>query len=138
MNTKPENTYTLDEFVNSKPSSEISYDLLSIYQLIGSTYMITHNVLNDYTKEIFSLAKTVLLDDIEYMRYEQSPGILAYDIYGSTELDYIILFLNNMCDMKNFTRKRIKLLPVEILSEVLSDIYNANKATLTKLKNKIS
>ena len=134
----PDATYTLDEFISSKPSSEITYDLLSVYQLIGVTYMITHNVLDDYKKEILSLTKTVELDDDEYSKYYQSPAILAYDIYGSTELDYIILFLNGICDMKDFTKQTIKLLTVETLSETLSEIYKANEATLTTLKNKIS
>jgi len=136
--TNPDITYTLNEFINSKPISEITYDLLSIYQLIGDTYLITHNVLNDYRKELFSLAKTVILDDDQYIKYEQSPAILAHDIYGSTELDYIILFLNNICDMKDFTKKRIKLLSDVVLAEVLSDIYKSNQDILTKLRNKIS
>jgi len=136
--SNPDITYTLNEFINSKPTSEITYDLLSIYQLIGDTYLITHNVLCDYKKEIFSLSKMVILDEEQYIKYEQSPAILAHDIYGSTELDYIILFLNNICDMKDFNKKKIRMMHADVLAEMLSDIYKNNQTILTKLRNKIS
>lgn len=137
MSTSPDQTYTLDDFVNAKPSSEISYDSLSIYELIDQTYMISHNILDDYKPEIMSAVKSVKLSNDEFNKYYQSPQLLAFDIYGSCELDYMILFVNGMYDMKQFKKQTINLLSATVLTEVLSEIYKANQKTLTANKNSI-
>lgn len=137
MSITPEKTYTLEQFIKSKPLSEISYDLLSVFQKIDDIYIITYNVLDDYRKELFSLTKNVILSEDDFEKYEQAPQLLAYDIYGSTELFFIILYINKMYDIKQFKKKTIKLLYPDALSKILSQIYKSEEPTLTKLKNKI-
>jgi len=138
MSTSPDKTYTLEDFINAKPSSEISYDVLSIYELVNHTYMITHNILDDYKKEILTAVKTIKLSNDEFDKYYQSPQLLSYDYYGTCELDYIILFVNNMYDVKQFKKKIIKFISPDTLSEILSEIYKSNQNTLTANKNSIS
>lgn len=137
MSISPEKTYTLEQFIKSKPLSEMSYDLLSIFQKIDDIYIITYNILDDYRKEILSITKNVELNEDEFEKYEQSPQILAYDVYGSTELFFIILYINKMYDIKQFKKKNIKLIYPDALSKILSQIYKSEENTLTRLKNKI-
>ena len=52
--------------------------------------------------------------------------LLAYEVYGSTQLDFVILAVNNMIDPREFTHKRILLPMSSILSLFLSDVKNSN------------
>ena len=50
---------------------------------------------------------------------------MAYDIYGSSELEFVILKINGIIDPKDFDFPTIKLIPIDTMNEVLSNIYNA-------------
>ena len=58
--------------------------------------------------------------------------MLAYDIYGSTQLDFVILFANDMIDPKEFNLKKVKLPFASALSEFLSQVYNSNSGYITQ------
>ena len=58
-------TYTIEEFIAEGSSTEISYDKLSIFENVDGLYLVTHNVLDDYKKEIYQCCRT-----IEYFRDE--------------------------------------------------------------------
>lgn len=134
---KSEYTYTIEQFIASNSNITISYEKLSLIEKINSVYMVTYNLLNDYKKELDDLAVTVSLSDTDYLRYAYKPKLLAYDIYGSTELYFIILFINNMCNVKEFTNKKIKMLKKDDLNKVLSAIYNSEAETIKRNRNKI-
>ena len=66
------------------------------------------------------------------LKYSYNPGLLAYDIYGSSELEFVILKLNGIIDPKDFDFPTIKLIEVDTMSEVLSNIYNAEYKYIEK------
>lgn len=134
---KSEFTYTIEQFINSNSNITVSYEKLSLIEKIDKSYIVTYNLLNDYKRELDELAVTVTLSDTDYLRYAYKPKLLAYDIYGSTELHFIILFINNMCDVKEFTNRKIKMLKKEDLNKVLSSIYNAEVDAIRRNRNKI-
>ena len=125
-------TYTIEEFIAEGSSTEISYDKLSIFENVDGLYLVTHNVLDDYKKEIDQCCRTIVLSTSEMNKYRYKPKLLAYDIYGSTELFFIILFANNMCDVKEFDKKKLRLLPQDSLEEIISYIYQSQQAFLSK------
>lgn len=126
---KPEETYTIEQFISSAPTTKISYESLSIIESMsgGENELITYNVLNDYIEELEELAVWVELDDIEHMRYIYKPKLLSYDIYGSTELYFVIMYMNNICNVKEFNLKKIKMLKMEVMEDFLSSVYNSEK-----------
>ena len=134
---QPELTYTVEQFIAASPANQISYSKLSIFEKVDSVYMCTHNLLNDYTEEIKSDYETILMSDEEYAKYCYRPKLLAYDVYGDTELFFIILFVNNICNVKDFSSKRIKMIKNARLSSILSAIYNAEYPVILKNQNKI-
>lgn len=129
---KPEETYTVEQFISSAPTNQISYSKLCIYQKINTVYMATHNVLNDYRKEIRDATVTIKLSDEEYRKYRFRPKLLAYDIYGDTELYFMILFANNICNVKEFDSKKIKMIKYDTLQTILSSIYNSESNIINK------
>ena len=129
MYSKPSETLSLDDFVSSKPSSQLSYYYLSLlkkdtkHNIEYSVY----NVISDYLTDLKKMCKTVTLTDKEYYTYRFRPKLLANYLYGNGELYFIILLLNDIWSVKDFDFKTIKLIPKTQLSDVLSKINESEK-----------
>ena len=126
----PKDTYTIEQFIEAGTGNPITYDKLSLIEYHNDIKFPVFNVIHDYMEEMKLATVTVTLNDKEYIKYVYKPKLLAYDIYGNPELYFIILALNNMCNIKDFDLKRIKLLKTEVLEEVITFIYNAEKKTI--------
>jgi hypothetical protein len=118
-------SYTLQQFIDSSNKTVISYDKFSTLQTLDNIKFPVYHVLDDYLPELKKLCLTVTMSDAEYHRYKYRPKLLAYDIYGSTELDFVILAVNGLADMKDFDMKTIKAIKKAYLTQVLSQIYNS-------------
>lgn len=133
---RPEKTYTIEEFIDCYNASDISYESTSLIQQVHGNIMIAYNIFNDYIDELNDLAVYVTLSNEEYNKYLYRPKLLAYDLYGSTELFFLILMLNNICNVKEFDFKRLKLLKVDDLQKFISAVYNSEKYTLSLNRTK--
>lgn len=126
--SSPAKTSTLEEFVALSSKTVISYRNLSFIERIDDEREFAiWNVLSDYEQELKALSTDVELSDSEYRRYIFNPKALAYDIYGSTELFFIILAINGICTAKEFSDRKIKLIRAQDLEQIIQMIYNANK-----------
>ena len=122
--------HTVEEFIESNAGSKsINYYNFSILQqeeVSGETLqLLDMNIVDDYIDELQSVCVNVQLSDKELMKYSYNPGLLAYDIYGSTELEFVILKINGVIDHKDFNFPTIKLVEVSVLDDILSTIYSA-------------
>ena len=122
----PAKTHTVEEFINLKYQDDMTYRNLSILDKIDDLEMVDHCLIYDYLDEIVNNCESVSFTAQEYNKYKYAPDLLAYDLYGSTQLDFIILFANDMIDPKEFNLRTIKLPYRSVLNKILSDIYNAN------------
>lgn len=126
--TSPAKTSTLEEFVSLSSKTIISYKTFSFSEkLDGEREFTVWNVLSDYIKELKAISEEVELSDKEFRRYIYNPKALAYDIYGATELFFVILAINDICSDKEFYNKKVRLIKPKDLEQVLQMIYNANK-----------
>lgn len=123
-------TYTLDDFSAASPSSQLSYYKLSLIEKDPNHNIEydVYNVLSDYLPELKSMAKSVELSDKEYYTYRYRPKLLADYLYGNGELYFIILWLNDMWNVKDFNSRKIKLISKSDLSETLSKINSSEKS----------
>ena len=105
-------TYTLDDFSAASPSSQLSYYKLCLLEKDPNHNIEydVYNVLSDYLPELKSMAKSVELTDKEYYTYRYRPKLLADYLYGNGELYFIILWLNDMWNVKDFNSRKIKLI----------------------------
>jgi hypothetical protein len=129
--------YTLEQFIDSGVDDIITYHNLSLIDKIGNIEYPTTNLLYDYIKELKSISQLVTMTDLEYIKYIYKPKLLANDVYGSSELYFVILALNNMCNIKEFTLRKIYLLSKSNMNEILNYIYNAEKDFIQKNRSKI-
>lgn len=132
-----ETTSTIQEFINSAPSNSITYESTSFLEKFSTLTLVSYNIFNDYLDEMLELSVSVTLSDEEYNRYVYRPKLLAYDVYGSTEIYFLILMLNNICNVKEFNFRKVKMLRVEDLEKVISSVYNSEKYRLDLNRSKI-
>ena len=134
-------TSTLEIFINYKNlDSNIYYKDQSIFEksIDGKSVLLSYNILNDYRKEIFDFVIPITLTDEEFQKYQYQPKKLAYDLYGSTEYYYMILFINSMTNIKEFNRRRINLMRAKDMSNVLSAIYSSESEYIERTQQLIS
>ena len=125
-NTDPALTCTLSDFVDMKINDETTYFNFSIIEVQDNIVFTDHNLIDDYIEELDSICINVQLSDEDLKKYMYSPDLLAYDVYGSTQLDFIVLAANGMVDPKEFCVKKIKLPYNSNLKTFLSDVASAN------------
>lgn len=138
MNNNPKDTYTIQEFIVAGENITISYDKLSFKEKFGDIEYPMFNVLNDYIYEMKLLAKEVTFTDTEFLRYKYRPKLLANDVYKNSELDFIILVLNNMCNVKEFDNQKIKLFNISDMTDFVQSLYNAEKENIEIYNSKLT
>ena len=82
--------------------------------------------------------KSVIIEltDEEYRTYMYKPKLLSLDLYGTTELDFLLLRLNNMVSCIYFNKQTLKELDkniVSLLNEIMvheHDNYIDNEVTI--------
>ena len=124
-----ENIITIQDLINRKQTKGIiDYNTFSFSMTINKSITIPfQNVITTtYAKELKTLAEEVTLTEEEYQKYKYKPKLLAYDIYNYTELFYIIDFLNNIYNIKDFNKRKLKLIPKRELFEFLSSVLQAD------------
>jgi hypothetical protein len=120
----PATTYTLESFIEMKVADDMTYYNFSILEINGNIQHLDRNVVEDYIPELEDLSVEIKLTDDQFRKYKYAPDLLAYDLYGSVQLDFIILLVNDMVDPKEFDRKTIKLPYASTLSKFLNSVYS--------------
>lgn len=126
----PEYTSTIEQFISYKNDDTISYDLLSFKDKYDNIIYPVMNIIDDYIEELTNLSIKVTLSDSEYLKYRYKPKLLARYIYGNAELDFLILRINGICNMKEFNSKVINLISRDDLDLFLKSVYNSNKEAI--------
>mgnify|MGYP000065565034 CR=1 FL=1 len=131
----PDKTSTVEEFINAGISDEMTYNNFSILfksSQQDNIILSANNIIYDYMDEIKPYIVNVTLSEEEYIKYRYKPKLFAYDIYGSTELFFIVMAVNGIYDIKDFNRRNIKALYKKQLFELLNQIYNAESEYIQK------
>lgn len=134
---KADQTITAQDFIALRTSDEITYFNYSILEYINGFDMFITNLLYDYEDELQDIAITVTLTNIEKAKYRYKPYLFAYDVYGSTELKFIIMMLNNIIDPKEFDFDKVKLIKPGDLSTILNRINAVNEEYISNNRSKL-
>ena len=129
---KPEKTYTLDQYIACQSDTVICYNNLSFIDEYSNFRFNTYNVLSDYVDDIRKdYCLKVVLDDEQMLKYKYRPKQLCYDIYGNGELAFIILIINDMYSIKDFTKNKIYMPTKVEMAEITKKIFNTNKQSIS-------
>lgn len=123
-------TPTLEDFVDSKTSSSISYQTFSLVEMLDYDENIqiefpAYSVINDYYDDLKRLSVTIELTEEQYIMYRFRPKLLADYLYSNGELSFIILMLNELVSAKDFDLRQVRLISKSNLNEVLTLIRSA-------------
>ena len=123
--------YSVSQFIALRDTDEVTYYNTSINNYIpGGIQFGIHNVLYDYEEEIQQSTVLLNLSDNEMTKYRFKPWLLSYDIYGSTELEFIIRMLNGYLQDYEFDFQKIKVLRPNVLSNIIGRIISINSQFL--------
>lgn len=132
--TNPELANTIDDFIASgKDAPLLTYYNFSIIQVEYSkdktleVQLTSNNLVNDYLDIFKEAGQKVQLSEQEKRKYYYNPDLLSYDLYGTTELDFIIMIMNGVISSNEFTIPTLLLIPKSELVDLLSRIYNAEQ-----------
>ena len=128
----PALTHKLSEFINFKYEDDLTFRNFSILEKINDIEMLDFNLVDEYLPELADICKAVTLSDEEYIKYKYCPDLLAYDVYGTTQLDFVVLLANDMIDPKEFDLKTIKLPYKSALISFLEVVYNSNSGFISQ------
>ena len=136
----PSETHTTLAFIKSgnKSESNNAYPDFSYIETRDRSFeFIIRNIINDYVYELKELSIEIKLTTDEIYKYKYNPKRLSYDVYGSTKLFFIILLLNDMCNIHQFdlSKKTLYLIPRNVLADSLSKIYISNSTSIAKFNN---
>ena len=119
-------THTVEEFISRKFEDELTYRNLSIVDYSDGIELLDRNLISEYLQMLELACISYTFSTTEYRRYKYSPDLLSYDLYKTTQLDFLIMMLNDMVDPKEFVRKTIKLPKASVLKSALSSIFSVN------------
>lgn len=127
--TSPDQACTLDQFVSiGQINDDMTYRNFSILAKENGREYVDHCLLDDYIKELKNLCDTITeITPEQRHRYKYAPDFLAYDVYGSTQLDFVVMLCNGVATPEEFTMKGNLYLPKNsILKSFLSMVYNGD------------
>lgn len=136
---KPQFTYTLDQYIACQSDDTMCYHNLSFIDINGKIEYDTYNVLSDYIDELREeYCLSVVLTDDQLNKYKYRPKLLCYDIYGNGELAFIIMIINDMCNVKDFSKKKILMPKKNTMVQLIKYLFNANKSAIQTYNKKNS
>ena len=120
----PAITYTLDDFISMQLSDDLTYYNFSTIEVIDGVEHTDKNMFEEYIEELIPDCANVELSPVELKKYRYHPDLLAHALYGSVQLDVIIMMLNDMVDPKEFNRKNLILPYSSSLYNFLDTVYS--------------
>lgn len=133
--TDPTMTYTLNQFISLKKKDNITYQNFSILEkstVVPGSFYSVDNIIYNYLDDIEDKISTVKVDEMERIKYMYKPKLLAYDIYGANETFFILMALNGIHNIKDFTLTdyTFKALSPTDMFQIMSHIYNAEEESI--------
>ena len=117
---------TMQEYIELGELDTYTNYNFSILEKMDNLEVPVSNILeHDYLDELKSISVDYTLDIEKLRKYKYRPNLLSYDLYGTPELYFVILLINDMTTKKEFDREKIKIIDKDNLFILLNAIYNA-------------
>ena len=130
VNVTPDQAYSLEDFIAAGEDSAIinyyNFSILQVERTVDDSMEIqftVDNLVNNYLDVFRDNAVKVKLTDKEKRKYYYNPDLLAYDIYGTVELDYLVMIVNGIIDPKEFNMPELRLIQKSTLVALMSRIF---------------
>lgn len=108
---------TINDYIEDYRDLEISFDTMHYKELdkvdlnsesTEKIVLLSDSILEKYRTDLEDIVETKTLTAKEHLRYDCNPWALSFDLYGNVEYWHLLLDLNNMYSITEFTRDKIK------------------------------
>ena len=127
---QPYEETSVDMYIDTGKILDISESTIAFKSKVDDKIIIPyHNVITKFYKVLKDYIVDVTLSDEELHRYYQQPKLFCYDTYGTPELTYSLLYINNMPSITEFKKKKIKVFTDDIL-DIVNELMALNEEDL--------
>lgn len=137
------NTSTIKAMIQNGKEEKMTSNQLSLKTVItnssGQKFVVNlFNLFEKYYDILLDNTVTVVLTEDEYLKYRFKPKLLSKDLYGSKDLYYLLIRLNNIYTVIEFDFKEVKVFNtniVSLLNEIMvleSENYIENELSVIK------
>jgi hypothetical protein len=136
------NSSTIQEYILEFNNEELvcsSFFLKQVFSSQNNLKMLVNfdNLILKYMPELDDIKIKVSLSNEEYAKYKFNPKALSYDIYGTTELWFLILEANDLHSSTEFNSQTIYLFRSNIIDKLIR-ILNLETETKNYNEEEIS
>ena len=128
-------TYTITDLLAIGSTVDLTHYRTSINDDIRDIEYISSNIFDDYMEEIMQMCVEVRLTDEEYSRFRFRPKLLAYHLYKSTDLAFILSKVNNVVSDKDFDFRILNVVRPDMIDQIYK-IYEEEKRYLKSINIK--
>ena len=128
---------TIEDIVDYGKRITISNSTLFFKKNINGVIINWDFILDDYRDVINKYIIRKKLTKEEYYRYRYKPKTLSNDLYGTTELAYPILRINNLSSALDFTTT-VPLVFNDTIEAVIKEIFILEKKRIVENKTEIN
>lgn len=112
----------ITEYFRNYNSDDITIDALHLKDVFSldrkKMILLADCILSKYESDLEDEVISISLSPKEERRYLQNPKVLSYDKYGTTELWFLLLRLNEVGSATEFNMNPIKIYKKTILSRI--------------------
>lgn len=127
---------TIKRFINEYNTDEFTIDKCFLKEILikddgGKIIINDMEIFDEYLEELSSKCRYIQMDDAKLNYFKYNPKLFSYEIYGTTELWFLILQLNEMHTCAEFDRNTLKLFPTSIV-DIILDIFELEKNSINQ------
>lgn len=135
-NGDPRTAHTFSEFILAgNEGNVINYDKICFKEFHDNTHFIVKNILDDYLWEFKHASLKCKLSTEEFQKYQYNPKRLCSDLYGTTEVYFVILAINDMASVRDFDKKILYLMKKDDMNSYLTKIYTSEHKSIEMYNN---
>lgn len=124
--TDPRLATKFSEFVTAgKQEITITFPQLCFLENRDNISYCVKSVIDDYMHEMIAASINCKLSTEQVQKYRYNPRLICSDTYGTGDLFYVILLINNMCSIKEFDLSSgyVRMLKKDDMKDFLNAIY---------------
>lgn len=137
------NAKTITQQIIAGKNLKISNKELQIQQLVkldnrNVLLLNTFTLLSKYRYHLAKYTRKYIMNEVDAQKYQYRPFMLSNDLYGSIELGYLILSVNHMVSVTEFTNLEdgVKLFSAEII-DFLNEVIVKDASVIQDNRNMI-
>lgn len=136
------NNYRISDEVKNNHDEDITLSKCYFKEVAtrdDGSYIIfnSDNILQKYFDELRQTMYTKTFTEEEFRKYKYNPKVLSYDLYGNTELWFLILYMNQMKSVTEFNRMTIKIFYSSILGKI-NEIMDMEAVNIRSNQDKLT